>query len=864
VGATYDPTKPYTRPGTAISTNYAYGPFGVLNNVSVTARDANGGTTTPLATMQYDDLGRRTSLVDADSGQTVTTYDAFGETTTEADATGQMHIRGRDAIGRTVADYSTLDGTSYFQWDTGQNGIGKLDTATSTDLITTAYQYDSFGRNISTTWGIPGGKVRSLTVGRVLDNYGRVTDLQYPQIQAGRIPYSAHYIFDSVGAIASVTSADAVSPVAWSASAWEADGQRTLEQFGAPASSSSFSTSRTYDEKRGWLTDLTTAGGATQALHYGYDATGNVNERDDYLALTTERFHNDFLDRLDTWTYGPYGSRTPTSAVFTYTDLGNIDTRTTTSPSGGTTALAYHYGTRDAVAPGDAGVHAVKTVGADSYFYDARGNQLSGPGRGVAYTSFNLPKIVTTGAGVSTDFQYDAGGSRVLKTARRHRTFTGSVEYAGGLYERREDASGNITHVLYVPGADRVVAQVELAATSAGVITDRKVVYLHDDHLGSVESLTGAKTTTQHFKYNPFGQRVDPQTFVPAQGAGDVTDGFTDQEHDDELGLINMRGRMYDPKIGRFLSVDPLVSDPSSQGFNRYSYVSNNPLNFTDPTGFQKAGGQGPGCEGAPLKPGSYCAPQTVDGTTPPPEPGTGQGGDPGTVVTTTVDSNGKGEGGGGPPPPPPPPPEEGPQFGGSKREATDFFLKQGGAGHVVPQSWVERQVFQHPGRSALGLTAAGVAAYYAVPAAVGAAEGAALRLLGRAAAGAGRSLGRSLLVRTGIVAGGAAGGSGQVRDAAEEGTIVLGHYPAYLEMAKSLGAKVFSIPMERWNAMSGTEQWAANRAFLDQAIASGSRIVLATQPAAARVGSFFAQEIEYMMSNGYVANADGTALVKP
>jgi RHS repeat-associated protein len=66
-----------------------------------------------------------------------------------------------------------------------------------------------------------------------------------------------------------------------------------------------------------------------------------------------------------------------------------------------------------------------------------------------------------------------------------------------------------------------------------------------------------------------------------------VDRGFTGHEHLDWAGLINMNGRMYDPVIGRFLGVDPLVADgDNSQSFNSYSYTLNNPLKFTDPSGF--------------------------------------------------------------------------------------------------------------------------------------------------------------------------------------------------------------------------------------------------------------------------------------
>ena len=62
--------------------------------------------------------------------------------------------------------------------------------------------------------------------------------------------------------------------------------------------------------------------------------------------------------------------------------------------------------------------------------------------------------------------------------------------------------------------------------------------------------------------------------------------GFTGHEFLADFNLYNMNGRLYDPVVGRFLSPDPYISDPSySQSYNRYSYVLNNPLKYNDPTG---------------------------------------------------------------------------------------------------------------------------------------------------------------------------------------------------------------------------------------------------------------------------------------
>lgn len=63
--------------------------------------------------------------------------------------------------------------------------------------------------------------------------------------------------------------------------------------------------------------------------------------------------------------------------------------------------------------------------------------------------------------------------------------------------------------------------------------------------------------------------------------------GYTGHEQLDNIGLVHMNARLYDPMLGRFLSPDPMVKYPqSTQGFNRYSYTDNNPLSRVDFSGY--------------------------------------------------------------------------------------------------------------------------------------------------------------------------------------------------------------------------------------------------------------------------------------
>jgi RHS repeat-associated protein len=101
--------------------------------------------------------------------------------------------------------------------------------------------------------------------------------------------------------------------------------------------------------------------------------------------------------------------------------------------------------------------------------------------------------------------------------------------------------------------------------------------YLHTDALGTPVAktdLTGA--VVERTVYAPYGA---PMT--PVDGLG-----YTGHAIDQATGLVYAQQRYYDPVLGRFLAVDPMVTDTANAwNFNRYNYAANSPYKFTDPDG---------------------------------------------------------------------------------------------------------------------------------------------------------------------------------------------------------------------------------------------------------------------------------------
>jgi RHS repeat-associated protein len=307
---------------------------------------------------------------------------------------------------------------------------------------------------------------------------------------------------------------------------------------------------------------------------FDYNESGNLWHRHDWNHRYNQTFAYDQLDRLKTWSADT--TNKVWSTTFGYDDLGNRKSVTETVNGATTRDETFYFD------PNHPHQFSGSSLGA-SFGYDSRGNEEFAPGRSTTFNRFNLPSHAV-GAGNTIDYRYDPDRQRTVATGS-----TLTRVSIGGLFERSIDQNGQVGVVIRVYSGDRLIAEVRQDESQASSMP-RDMVFVADSAMGSVGllvSATSSPTSLEYRFYDPFGGPVDIGESGTSLGQ-DIVSGFTGQDHDFGLGLINMVGRIYDPKYGKFLSADPFVFTPfESTGYNRYAYALHNPNRWVDPTGFE-------------------------------------------------------------------------------------------------------------------------------------------------------------------------------------------------------------------------------------------------------------------------------------
>jgi RHS repeat-associated protein len=180
---------------------------------------------------------------------------------------------------------------------------------------------------------------------------------------------------------------------------------------------------------------------------------------------------------------------------------------------------------------------------ARTFTYDPNGNLASKTEGGVTTTydwdAENRLVAIKQGGNTIASFTYDGGGRRTQKTAGGA-THTYVYDHAKVIEEAV--STGQTLDFVHGPGIDRPLAQRDQAGAAS---------YYLADHLRSVVQITNATgAIILSREYDPWGNLL--------QGIAVPGFAFTGREWDPETGLYYYRARYYDPKVGRFVSEDPL------------------------------------------------------------------------------------------------------------------------------------------------------------------------------------------------------------------------------------------------------------------------------------------------------------------
>ncbi|MGA5757367.1 RHS repeat-associated core domain-containing protein [Nonomuraea bangladeshensis] len=567
--------KGSTPTGEYESTKYTYDKAGRLATVT----DAAGN----VWRHHYDLRGREIRTEDPDKGVTTTTYNDADEIVTTTDARGRTLWYGYDALGRkTELREGSATGTLLAEWKYDALAKGHMHAAIryvdGQAYTAEINAIDSDYRTLRQTVTIPAreGKLAGsyqLNTRYTLDD--QVQSISFPA-GGGLAEESVVYSYDGLNQPVKVTGLSAYV----SAARYSKLGE-TLQYELGEGSKKTWLT-YTHDEGTRRLTgmrlDRAGAPASDLDLSYTYDAAGNVTKIADRAVQDTQCFTHDHLRRLTSaWTAtddcasgAPQSSKiggvAPYAVSYAYDVTGNR-TKETKHAWGGANEQVRTY---TYPAAGGKQPHALQSVGADLFGYDAAGNttrrKVGNADQTLAWDAEGNLESVTEG-GKTTSFVYDADGDRLLR-----KTPTDATLYIDDMELRLDYAKNTVEQTRYYTiGGEAIAVRTP----------DNQVYFVANDHQGTAQAMVNAGTGDVAIRrQTPFGEdRGTPPPWWPGQR------GFVGGTKDATTGLVHLGAREYDPANGRFLSVDPIIDEGEPQQLNAYSYANNSPVTMSDPDG---------------------------------------------------------------------------------------------------------------------------------------------------------------------------------------------------------------------------------------------------------------------------------------
>lgn len=313
---------------------------------------------------------------------------------------------------------------------------------------------------------------------------------------------------------------------------------------------------------------------------YTYDANGNKTRIASFVSeegvdpASKEKKE----ETIKTYSYDPLNrlvaAREGGDTVrYTYDSLGNM-----VSEEGKEGVTRYRYNNLNQL------ISKEGREGKIEYEYDERGNRIKEEGTfGTREYAYNYADKLIEGEneeGEKSEYEYNGLGKKVKTKTRTKEGGRETREYvvdylsmeSNDLYmyvEGKEDYSKK-----YIYGNGE-----EISFTKTSAKGDRSKYYIHEDIMGSIVYVTGAKSEIAgKAEYEPWG---NPESKDADKGTLMET-VFTGHQYDAVLGLYYADARFYDPKTKSFMTMDP-----ARDGANWYQYCGSNPVNYWDPTGLK-------------------------------------------------------------------------------------------------------------------------------------------------------------------------------------------------------------------------------------------------------------------------------------
>ncbi|MFF5639506.1 polymorphic toxin-type HINT domain-containing protein [Streptomyces sp. NPDC012825] len=577
------------------ATKYTYTPGGQIE--TMTGPDGAKWTYT------YDLRGRLVESTDPDKGKSTSTFndaDQVLTTTTSVDGQTKTLISEYDALGRQTGTWEDVKDNAHQLtknlYDTVAKGklsaairyVGGTTGQIYSDAVT---GYDMMGQptGIKTVLAatdplVVAGAPQTFTTSTAYNLDGTVQNTILPAV--GGLPLeTVAYKYNDLGMPTSVEGmTDYVQSIGYTQY-----GEAEDTRLGTSTTAKHLQVVNRYEDGTRRLTNSHVVDEASVGylsdVDYRYDASGNVTSIKNKAGTADNQcFAYDGYRRLtQAWTpasgdctasrsIAALGGPAPYWHSWTYKPGGLRDTQTIHTATGDAeTKYAYPPVNTSGAGQPHTLTSTVSEGVTANYAYNSLGNTTKRPGTtGDQTLTWNIegkPATLTEGTN-TTAYLYDASGELLIR-----RGPTKTVLYLPGGQELHYDT------VAKAFSAQRYYG----AGSGKALRTNTGLSWIVDDHHGTASMSVDATTQAVTRRYTkPFGEaRGNTPTWVDDKG-------FLGKPQDEETGLTHIGAREYDPDLGRFISVDPILAPDTHESVNGYTYSRNAPTTFSDPTGLKE------------------------------------------------------------------------------------------------------------------------------------------------------------------------------------------------------------------------------------------------------------------------------------